>query len=229
MTHVLLVEDDESLGFVVKDNLEQEGYRVDWQKTGPAARECFGREAFDVCLLDVMLPGLDGFSLAEAIRRTDAQVPILFLTARSLQEDRLKGFRLGGDDYLTKPFSIEELVLRMEAILRRARPRASEVPRAGVLPLGRYRFDPAQHRLESPAGTTTDLTPREAALLALLHRHANQVVPRERILRDIWGKDDYFLGRSLDVFISRLRKYLHDDEALRIVNVHGVGFRLEGA
>lgn len=226
MTRVLLVEDDESLGFVVRDNLEQEGYLVDWQKTGGTARARFQQEPFDVCLLDVMLPGLDGFSLAEAIRGTGSQVPILFLTARSLQEDRLKGFRLGGDDYLTKPFSIEELVLRMEAILRRTRPPVP-VPRPQAIGLGRYRFDPGQLRLESPQGTHTDLTPREAALLTLLHRHANEVVPRERILRDIWGKDDYFLGRSLDVFISRLRKYLHDDPALRIVNVHGVGFRLE--
>jgi DNA-binding response OmpR family regulator len=228
MTRVLLVEDDESLGFVVKDNLEQEGYVVDWQKTGRRAREVFAQHPFDVCLLDVMLPELDGFSLAEAIRGTGSAVPILFLTARSLQEDRLKGFRLGGDDYLTKPFSIEELVLRMEAILRRTRPAAS-VPRPQPVALGRYRFDPVQHRLEGPQGTRTDLTPREAALLTLLHRHASEVVPRERILRDIWGKDDYFLGRSLDVFISRLRKYLQDDPALRIVNVHGVGFRLEGA
>ena len=222
--NLLLAEDDPALGFVLKDSLEAEGYAVAWQTDGEAAWAAFRDSPPDLCLLDVMLPRLDGFALAERIRTTGSDVPIVFLTAKSLKEDRLKGFRLGGDDYLTKPFSIEELVLRIEAIQRRVN--GGAVKNGGGVSLGNYVFDAKNLKLTGPVGST-DLTQREADLLALLLRHRNEVVPREQILVQLWGKSDYFLGRSLDVFVSRLRKYLAADPTLRVVNVHGVGFRLE--
>lgn len=221
--HILLVEDDPALGFVLKDSLEQQGYTVDLQPDGRLAWAAFETKTYDFCLLDVMLPYLDGFTLGERIRSAGSDVPIVFLTAKSLKEDRLKGFRLGGDDYLTKPFSIEELVLRIEVIRRRIGGQSTKNQPVAV---GCYTFDPRNLKLTSPANVT-DLTQREADLLALLLRHRNEVVPRDQILVQLWGKADYFLGRSLDVFVSRLRKYLSADVSLRIVNVHGVGFRLE--
>lgn len=220
---LLLAEDDPALGFVLKDSLEAEGYAVVWQTDGEAAWAAFQATPPNLCLLDVMLPRLDGFALAERIRAA-SDVPIVFLTAKSLKEDRLKGFRLGGDDYLTKPFSIEELVLRIEAIQRRVN--GGVVKNGGGISFGTYVFDAKNLKLTGPTGST-DLTQREADLLALLLRRRNEVVPREEILVQIWGKSDYFLGRSLDVFVSRLRKYLATDPSLRVVNVHGVGFRLE--
>jgi len=221
---LLLAEDDPALGFVLKDSLEAEGYVVAWHTDGEAAWATFRAFPPDLCLLDVMLPRLDGFALAERIRATGSDVPIVFLTAKSLQEDRLKGFRVGADDYLTKPFSVEELVLRIEAIQRRVN--GGGVKNGGGVSFGTYVFDAQNLNLTGPAGST-NLTPREADLLALLLRHRNEVVPREQILLQLWGKSDYFLGRSLDVFVSRLRKYLAADPSLRVVNVHGVGFRLE--
>lgn len=220
---ILLVEDDETLGFVVKDNLEQEGYEVDWKQDGRAALEALQSEIYELCLFDVMLPEMDGFSLAEEVRREGNPVPIIFLTARSLKEDRIRGFRAGGDDYLVKPFSMEELVLRMEAILRRTSGKEKR-----NFSIGRYRFDSANQRLSS-GNFSIDLTAREAALLKLLAERVNEVVSRDEILVRLWGKKDYFLGRSLDVFVSRLRKYLREDENLRLVSVHGVGFRLENS
>lgn len=220
---ILLVEDDETLGFVVKDNLEQEGYEVDWKQDGRAALEALQTEIYELCLFDVMLPEMDGFSLAEEVRREGNPVPIIFLTARSLKEDRIRGFRAGGDDYLVKPFSMEELVLRMEAILRRTSGKEKR-----NFSIGRYRFDSANQRLSS-GDFSIDLTAREAALLKLLAERVNEVVSRDEILVRLWGKKDYFLGRSLDVFVSRLRKYLREDENLRLVSVHGVGFRLENS
>ncbi|MBO9636727.1 MAG: response regulator transcription factor [Siphonobacter aquaeclarae] len=220
---ILLVEDDETLGFVVKDNLEQEGYEVDWKQDGRAALEALQSEIYELCLFDVMLPEMDGFSLAEEVRREGNPVPIIFLTARSLKEDRIRGFRAGGDDYLVKPFSMEELVLRMEAILRRTSGKEKR-----NFSIGRYRFDSANQRLSS-GEFSIDLTAREAALLKLLAERVNEVVSRDEILVRLWGKKDYFLGRSLDVFVSRLRKYLREDENLRLVSVHGVGFRLENS
>lgn len=220
---ILLVEDDETLGFVVKDNLEQEGYEVDWKQDGRAALEALQSEIYELCLFDVMLPEMDGFSLAEEVRREGNPVPIIFLTARSLKEDRIRGFRAGGDDYLVKPFSMEELVLRMEAILRRTSGKEKR-----NFSIGRYRFDSVNQRLSS-GEFSIDLTAREAALLKLLAERVNEVVSRDEILVRLWGKKDYFLGRSLDVFVSRLRKYLREDENLRLVSVHGVGFRLENS
>lgn len=224
MIDILLVEDDETLGFVVEDNLLQEGYGVTREKDGKRGWEAFNQKSYDVCLLDVMLPEMDGFSLAEKIRSSGSQVPVIFLTAKSLPEDRIRGFKLGGDDYLTKPFSMEELILRIEAILRRMDKKT--VFALQELSLGNYQLDLKNQRLTYGA-TFIDLTTREAGLLRMLAERPNEIVPREEILSRLWGKNDYFLGRSLDVFISRLRKYLSQDPNLRLVSVHGVGFRLE--
>lgn len=224
MTHILLVEDDDNLGFVVKDNLELNGFGVDWHRTGKAGQIAFGKNGYDLCILDVMLPEMDGFTLAESIRTSGSEVPIIFLTAKSLKEDRIRGFKLGGDDYLTKPFSIEELVLRMEVILKRSGKKTSKVTHIQVI--GRYSFDTKNLKLTCD-DCDTELTQREGDLLKLLLQHKNNVVSREKILIELWGDDDYFKGRSLDVFITRLRKCLQQDQQIRIVNVHGVGFRLE--
>ena len=225
---LLYVEDDESLGFVTRDNLELEGYTVEHLSDGAAAAERLSGGAidYDLCLLDVMLPGVDGFALARRIREHDRDVPILFLTARSLKEDRLQGLRLGADDYITKPFSIEELILKIEVFLRRNRIRPA-TPAFDPGLLGAYRFDAAQLRLthaEEDEGRR--LTRREAELLQLLSENRERVLERSEILERIWGENDYFLGRSLDVFVSRLRKYLRQDPRIKIENIHGVGFTL---
>ena len=224
---LLYVEDDESLQFVTQDNLEIAGYEVIGIANGTEAlRRIEEGIAFDLAILDVMLPGVDGFALAEAIRERDAEVPVLFLSAKSLKEDRLRGLRIGADDYLTKPFNIEELVLKVEVFLRR-RHLVERPPEE--LTVGDFRVDMANLELRNVADEDVEprrLTQRELDLLALFARTPNRVLKRSDILTKIWGRDDYFLGRSMDVFISRLRKYLRADERVSIENVHGVGFRL---
>lgn len=221
--HLLLAEDDASLGFIIKDTLEQQGYVVTLFNDGQAAVSGFSEGKFDLCILDVMLPGLTGFELAQRIRQSDGHTPIIFLTARSLQEDKLYGLRLGADDYLTKPFSIEELLLKISIFLKRSQAKRTTVP---VNVLGTYSFDEKNRLLLHPEAGRRQLTGREAALLLLLAEHPNQLLERETILKSLWGTDDYFAGRSLDVFISRLRKYLQADAQLEIQNVHGSGFKL---
>jgi DNA-binding response OmpR family regulator len=218
---ILLVEDDPALGFVIRDGLVTRGYDVDWCTDGQQAHETFARQPFDLCVLDVMLPRKDGFTLAQDIRKANPAVPILFITAKSMLEDKIAGFSAGGDDYLVKPFSMEELALRMEVFLRRSRP----AEKNSVQTLGEYVFDPGTLTLRHPRGEKV-LTQKESEVLDLLSRHRDRVLKREEILKQVWGNDDYFLGRSLDVFISKLRKYLKDDPSLEIVNYHGVGFRL---
>lgn len=222
---LLLVEDDPSLSFVIKDNLERQGYEVVHAANGQQAGELFGRQRFDLCLLDVMLPKVDGFTLASTIRASNDKVPILFITARSLQEDKLKGFGLGADDYITKPFSMEELLYRIAVFLKRSGQAAEEATPSIRVRMGRYVLDTDCLTL-SCHGEHIKLTRRESDLLFLLSERKNLVVKREEILVKLWGDDDYFAGRSLDVFISRLRKYLKDDADIRIENHHSVGFRL---
>ncbi len=222
--HILYVEDDESLGFVTRDNLEQQGYTITHCTEGKTATEAIKKGNFDLALLDVMLPETDGFTLAEQIRRYDKQTPIIFLTAKSLKEDKLRGLKLGGDDYITKPFSIEELMLKIDIFLRRRN--ITETQSTDNFRLGSFEFDFPNLTLAHPDHTRT-LTQREADLLKMLLENKNQVLKRSDILEKIWGEDDYFLGRSLDVFISRLRKYLKPDENLKIENIHGVGFRFK--
>lgn len=224
MTKILLVEDDDSLGFVVKDNLEQEGYHIDLQITGKAGQKAFQENQYDICIFDVMLPEMDGFTLAEFVRSSGSDVPIIFLTAKSLKEDRIKGLKLGADDYLTKPFSIEELVLRIEAILKRTGKKT--IAATNIHTIGKYVFDTKNLKLNFE-NEVQDLTHREADLLAFLVQNKNETQSREKILIAIWGDDDYFKGRSLDVFITRLRKYLNKDANIKLTNVHGVGFRLD--
>lgn len=221
---ILLAEDDVNLAFVIADQLEQEGFLVEQASDGQAALEAFLNQAPDLCLVDVMMPKLDGFSLARSIREKDEFVPILFLTARSLEEDRLRGFEIGGDDYITKPFSIAELTHRIKVFLRRSS-RPSGSSHSETMAVGKLKLDLQNLQLSGP-DSTNQLTQMEADLLLLLLRNRNQLVKREAILIAIWGENDYFKGRSLDVFISRLRKYLKPDPNLEIRNQHGVGFTL---
>jgi DNA-binding response OmpR family regulator len=222
---ILYVEDDPNLAFATKDNLEAYDYEVAHASDGAEALEIINKEHFDICVLDVMLPRMDGFTLAENIRKADKQVPILFLTARALQEDKIKGFELGADDYVTKPFSIQELKLRIEVILRRNNSGKPLPPQPKTNAVGRYHFDFQKLTLSLDNSFQT-LTFREAEVLKYLSERPDQVIRRDELLKAIWGDDDYFMGRSLDVFISRLRKYLASDPAIRIDNVHGVGFRM---
>lgn len=219
--NIFYVEDDETLGFVTKDNLELSDYQVHHFMNGKEALEHFSAEEYDLCLLDVMLPGIDGFELARSIRRQSLEIPILFLTAKSMKEDRIEGLLLGGDDYITKPFSIEELILKIEVFLKR-RDIVNSAQNT-LFEFGKYTLDYKNLRLILDEETQT-LTLKEAELLKYLITHKNKVVKRSDILVAVWGKDDYFLGRSLDVFISRLRKYLKEDDSISINNRHGIGF-----
>jgi two-component system, OmpR family, response regulator VicR len=221
--HLLYVEDDESLSFVTKDTLEQAGYEITYCSDGRKAVEITKNQRFDLCLLDVMLPEVDGFDVAKAIRKKDEHVPIIFLTAKSMKQDKIHGLTIGADDYITKPFSIEELLLKIDIFLRRTKYHALLHPDE-ALRIGKYNYD-YQNLALSLNDKTENLTQKEADLLKLLFEHKNQVIRRAFILETLWGKDDYFLGRSLDVFISRLRKYLSDDESIKIENIHGVGFK----
>lgn len=219
--HLLYVEDDESLSFVTRDHLELQGYQVTHCADGTSAKIAIERQDYDLCLLDVMLPETDGFTLAKEIRKQNTEVPILFLTAKSLKEDRLYGLRLGADDYITKPFSIEELILKIEVFLRRSRSVA--IPSPSEFTLGKYQFN--YPNLELKIGDDIRrLTQKEADLLKYLIENKNKVIKRSDILEAVWGENDYFLGRSLDVFISRLRKYLKEDDLIKVENIHGVGF-----
>jgi DNA-binding response OmpR family regulator len=221
---ILLVEDDPSLGFVVKDNLTHKGYELTLCVNGEEGQAAFEAGHFDLCVLDVMMPKKDGFSLAKSIREKNSSVPILFITAKSMLEDKIEGFTSGGDDYIVKPFSMEELCLRIEVFLRRSTPQPAS-PEASFS-LGDFHFDCKNLTLQNPSGSKT-LTQKEADVLKLLCLNKDRVMKREEILKSVWGDDDYFMGRSLDVFISKLRKYLKEDPNVEIVNYHGVGFRLE--
>lgn len=220
---ILYAEDDETLAFLTKDNLQQHHYEVDHYADGKACLQAFIRNRYDLCILDVMLPGMDGFALAEAIRKLNHDIPILFLSAKTLKEDKLKGLRLGADDYLVKPFSMEELVLKIEIFIKRSsriRPVVKKTYAAGS-----FQFDPRNFLLLK-GNEKILLTQREAELLKYLLDHKNEVLKRNQILTSIWGQDDYFFGRSLDVFISRLRKIFAQDDSIKIENLHGIGYKL---
>lgn len=223
MAKILYVEDDETLGYLTKDNLIQEGYCVEHYKDGLAAQQAFKEASFDLCVIDVMLPKIDGFQLAEYIREINSQIPIIFVTAKSLLEDKIKGLQIGADDYITKPFSIEELVLKINVFLKRKF--INEEFAAQDLKVGAYILDMKNLRLIKD-DVPHKITQREAELLEILAAHKNEIVKRKLLLERLWGKEDYFLGRSMDVFISRLRKHLSGDPKVLIENVHGVGFRL---
>lgn len=221
--HILYVEDDETLSFVTKDNLELNGYKVTHAIDGKQAISIFKKDTFDLCLLDVMLPEMDGYEVAQEIRSRHSEIPIIFLTAKSLKEDKIHGLKIGADDYITKPFSIEELILKIKIFLKRKYVTGSqEVP---ILKVGGYTLDHDNLRL-SIGDESSQMTKKEADLLKMLITNKNKIVERSTILERLWGENDYFMGRSMDVFISRLRKYLKGDDSITIENIHGVGFRL---
>ena len=221
---LMYVEDDEVLAFITKDNLEENGYRVSHFPDGIQAYEAFKKENYDLCIIDIMLPKMDGFSLAEKIREIDYEIPILFLTAKSMKEDKIKGLKLGADDYITKPFSIEELILKIQVFLKRKKIVAIE--KRAVYNVGKYVFDYSDLLLRYN-DEYRRLTQKEADLLVFLFENKGRLIKRSEILKKIWKQDDYFAGRSMDVFISRLRKYLSKDHNIEIENIHGVGFKFK--
>lgn len=221
---ILLCEDDPNLGMVLKNYLELNDYDVVLERDGRLGLAAFQREKFDLCLLDVMMPHVDGFSLAEDIRDINPDVPLFFLSAKTMKEDIIQGYKLGADDYITKPFDSEVLLLKIKAILKRN----EELNRESAnveFDLGRYHFNPKLREL-SIDGKMNTLSPKENELLKMLSEYKNDLLPREIALKKIWGSDTYFNGRSMDVYIAKLRKYLKEDDQIEIVNIHGNGFRL---
>ncbi len=221
---ILLCEDDTNLGMVLKNYLELNDYDVILERDGRLGLAAFQREKFDICLLDVMMPNMDGFTLAEEIRDVDPDIPLFFLSAKTMKDDIIQGYKLGADDYITKPFDSEVLLLKIKAILKRNE-EENRINDNIEFDLGRYHFNPKLRELKHDALTQT-LSPKENELLKMLAEHKNDLLPRERALKKIWGSDTYFNGRSMDVYIAKLRKYLKDDTNIEIVNIHGNGFRL---
>ena len=223
--HFLLAEDDENLGALLSTYLNSKGFQTKWVKNGEEAISYYHsfNNAIDFIILDVMMPEKDGFSVAKEIRLTDKKTPILFLTAKSMKDDKLKGFELGADDYLTKPFAMEELIARIQAIMRRTGD--NSLVKDEKLSIGSLYFDPNKSILYTKDGEKK-LTTKENALLTLLVRNINEVLDRQATLRAIWGDDNYFNGRSMDVYIAKLRKLLSEDPNIEIMNIHGIGFKL---
>jgi DNA-binding response OmpR family regulator len=222
---VLLAEDDRNLGSILKNYLDAKGYATTLCINGQEAVDAFAKKEFEFCILDIMMPVKDGFTAAKEIRSIDKNIPILFLTAKTMQDDKLKGFEAGADDYITKPFSMEELLLRMHAILRRTEEREKTDDQANIFKLGQYLFD-FDRQLLTIKGKEQKLTSKEAGLLKLLCTNANKVLERGYALNTIWNDDSYFNARSMDVYIVKLRKYLKEDPSVELINVHGVGFKL---
>ena len=221
--HILLCEDDESLGMLLREYLQAKGYDAELCLDGEAGFKAFMKSHYDMCVLDVMMPKKDGFTLAQEIRQMNAGVPIIFLTARNLKEDIFEGFKIGADDYLTKPFSMDELVFRMEAVLRRTQGLKPQA--VSVYKFGKFTFD-TQRQILDDGVTQVKLTTKESELLMLLCAHANDVLLREMALKSIWIDDNYFNARSMDVYITKLRKHLKADPSIEITNVHGKGYKL---
>jgi two-component system OmpR family response regulator len=223
---ILLVEDEPNFGSVLKDYLELNDYKVNLSKDGFIGREEFDKDKFDMILLDVMLPKMDGFTLGRYIRSKDANIPLIYITAKTLKHDVLEGFKTGADDYITKPFDSEVLLYKIKAILKRNHEEVEAVDIPDNFAIGRYNFN-YKLRTLSKNGDKQLLSPREAELLKLLCIHINDVAPRSEALIKIWHEENYFTTRSMDVFIARLRKYLRDDPDVEIVNIHGNGFILK--
>lgn len=224
---ILLAEDDNNLGFVVQDNLKSNGFDVTLCLNGEEALKAFANDNFDICLLDVMMPKKDGFAVAETIKELNKDVPIIFLTAKTMQADKVKGFTIGADDYITKPFDFQELILRINAVLKRSQLLVDKVEESvASYQIGKYIFD-IKNQVLKAGKTEQKLTKKETRILTFLCENINDIAPRELILKNIWGNDDYFSGRSMDVFISKIRKYLSEDPKIQILNIHGVGFKLE--
>jgi two-component system, OmpR family, response regulator len=220
---ILLCEDDENLGMLLREYLQAKGYDTDLLPDGDAGYKAFMKTNYDVCVFDVMMPKKDGFTLAQEIRAVNTEVPILFLTAKNLKEDIIEGFKIGGDDYITKPFSMEELLFRIVAILRRIK--SKKMKEKVVYKLGNFTFDSQKQQL-TINGKTTKLTTKESELLSLLCANANDILERNYTLKTIWIDDNYFNARSMDVYITKLRKLLKEDETVQIINIHGKGYKL---
>ena len=220
---ILLCEDDENLGMLLREYLQAKGYHAELCPDGEVGYRTFLKGKFDICVLDVMMPVKDGFTLAQEIRAANAEMPIIFLTAKALKEDILEGFKIGADDYITKPFSMEELVFRIEAVLRRVCGKKSK--ENTLYKIGGFMFD-TQKQLLTIDGQQTKLTTKESELLALLCAHANEILQRDFALKTIWIDDNYFNARSMDVYITKLRKHLKADPTIEIINIHGQGYKL---
>ena len=221
---ILLCEDDTNLGMVLKNYLELNDYEVILERDGRLGLAAFQREKFDICLLDVMMPNMDGFTLAEEIRDINPDVPLFFLSAKTMKDDIIQGYKLGADDYITKPFDSEVLLLKIKAILKRNEELHREEVNA-EFDMGKYHFNPRLREL-TINGKIQVLSPKESELLKMMCEYKNDLLPREAALKKIWGSDTYFNGRSMDVYIAKLRKYLKEDSTIEIVNIHGNGFRL---
>ena len=220
---ILLCEDDENLGMLLREYLQAKGFNADLFADGESGYKAFLKGKYDICVLDVMMPKKDGFTLAKEIRQANAQIPIIFLTAKTLKEDILEGFKIGADDYITKPFSMEELTFRIEAILRRVRGKRTKD--TSLYKIGKFTFD-TQKQILTLGDKQTKLTTKESELLGLLCAHANEILQRDFALKTIWIDDNYFNARSMDVYITKLRKHLKDDESIEIINIHGKGYKL---
>ncbi len=220
---ILLCEDDENLGMLLREYLQAKGYETELCTDGEAGYRAFMKDKFDLCVFDVMMPKKDGFSLARDVRQNNQDVPIIFLTAKTLKEDILEGFKIGADDYLTKPFSMEELTFRIEAILRRVRGKKNR--EKNFYKIGSFTFD-TQKQILARGEEQTKLTTKESELLSLLCAHANEILQRDYALKTIWIDDNYFNARSMDVYITKLRKHLKDDADVEIINIHGKGYKL---
>ncbi|MDR1526114.1 MAG: response regulator transcription factor [Dysgonamonadaceae bacterium] len=221
---IFLCEDDENLGMLLKEYLQVKDFAVDLFPDGDAGAKNFSKEKYDLCILDVMMPKKDGFALALDIRAINTEIPIIFLTAKAMKEDILEGFKIGADDYISKPFSMEELLLRVEAILRRVS--TKKPSKEGPYVIGKFTFDPQKQVLSCGKHNPTKLTTKESDLLGLLCENVNQVLERNYALKKIWGVVDYFNARSMDVYITKLRKLLKDDPNIEIMNIHGKGYKL---
>jgi DNA-binding response OmpR family regulator len=221
---ILLCEDDPNLGMVLKNYLELNEFDVTLERDGRLGLAAFQRERFDLCLLDIMMPNMDGFTLAKEIREIDNDVPLFFISAKTMKDDIIQGYKLGADDYITKPFDIEVLLLKIKAIMKR-NDELNKEQENREFDLGQYHFNPRLRELRIQDKTQT-LSPKENELLKMLAEHLNDLLPRQQALKKIWGSDTYFNGRSMDVYIAKLRKYLKEDTSIEIVNIHGEGFRL---
>ncbi|OFZ55158.1 MAG: two-component system response regulator [Bacteroidetes bacterium RIFCSPHIGHO2_02_FULL_44_7] len=222
--HILIVEDEENFGSLLQNYLRLSNYEVDWEKDGTRGYSAFLDNSYDLCILDVMMPRMDGFTLAEKIRARGNKVPLIFLTARNMKEDMLRGYRAGADDYLNKPFDIEVLLLKLNVLFNRQRG-SEAVPQTDSYRIGNFTYETRSRSLSLDA-EIQKLSPKEGALLELLCRYQNRVLPRELALREIWNEDNYFTTRSMDVYITKLRKYLRGDSSVRIENVHSSGYTL---
>lgn len=221
--HILLCEDDENLGMLLREYLQAKGFNADLYPDGESGYKAFLRGKYDICVLDVMMPKKDGFAVAQEIRAVNAEVPIIFLTAKQLKEDIFEGFKIGADDYITKPFSMEELVFRIEAILRRVKGKKGK--EVTIYRIGKFTFDTQKQQLMI-GDKITKLTTKESELLNLLCQHINEILERNYALKTIWIDDNYFNARSMDVYITKLRKHLKEDPSIEIINIHGKGYKL---